>query len=152
MTDKPIDLDKESLELRAEIQSQRGLVVEAEGQILALQEQITDLKKKILTPRQRDLENLEFKLKNLLGTQRIDVHIRWMIRRDMLEVLDIESGSFEFPWSEEGFLRCLRQRNCMGMVAEYDGRVLGFMMYEFHKDQLHVLNLAVRSDVRGYAL
>jgi len=48
--------------------------------------------------------------------QRLGVHIRWMIRRDMPEVLDIESGSFEFPWSEEDFIRCLRQRNCIGMV------------------------------------
>lgn len=78
----------------------------------------------------------------------INVHIRWMIRRDMPEVLDIEKSSFEFPWSEEDFIRCLRQRNCIGMVAEYDERVVGFMIYELHKDQLHVLNFSVRPDVR----
>ena len=78
----------------------------------------------------------------------INVHIRWMIRRDMPEVLDIEQASFEFPWSEEDFIRCLRQRNCIGMVAEYDERVVGFMIYELHKDQLHVLNFSVRPDVR----
>jgi ribosomal-protein-alanine N-acetyltransferase len=78
----------------------------------------------------------------------INVHIRWMIRRDMAEVLDIEQASFEFPWLEEDFLRCLRQRNCIGMVAEYDERVVGFMVYELHKDQLHVLNFSVRPDVR----
>ncbi|MEL7496593.1 MAG: ribosomal protein S18-alanine N-acetyltransferase [Planctomycetota bacterium] len=78
----------------------------------------------------------------------INVHIRWMIRRDMTEVLDIEQASFEFPWLEEDFLRCLRQRNCIGMVAEYDERVVGFMVYELHKDQLHVLNFSVRPDVR----
>ena len=78
----------------------------------------------------------------------INVHIRWMIRRDMSEVLEIEKSSFEFPWSEEDFIRCLRQRNCIGMVAEYDERVVGFMIYELHKNQLHVLNFAVRPDVR----
>ncbi len=78
----------------------------------------------------------------------INVHIRWMIRRDMPEVLAIENGSFEFAWSEDDFIRCLRQRNCIGMVAEYDERVVGFMIYELHKDQLHVLNFAVRPDVR----
>lgn len=71
-----------------------------------------------------------------------------MIRRDMTEVLDIEQASFEFPWLEEDFLRCLRQRNCIGMVAEYDERVVGFMVYELHKDQLHILNFSVRPDVR----
>jgi ribosomal-protein-alanine N-acetyltransferase len=78
----------------------------------------------------------------------INVHIRWMIRRDMPEVLNIEESSFEFPWSEEDFIRCLRQRNCIGMVAEYDEKVVGFMIYELHKDQLHVLNFSVRPDVR----
>ena len=29
--------------------------------------------------------------------QQLRVHIRWMIRRDMPEVLDIEQESFEFP-------------------------------------------------------
>lgn len=76
------------------------------------------------------------------------VHIRWMIRRDLPEVLDIEQQSSEFPWCEETFLRCLRQRNCIGMVSECDGQILGFMIYELHKTRLHVLNLAVRPDVR----
>jgi len=71
------------------------------------------------------------------------VHIRWMIRRDMQEVLEIERNSFEFPWQEEDFIRCLRQRNCIGMVAEFDEKVHGFMIYELHKNQLHVLNFAV---------
>ena len=78
----------------------------------------------------------------------IRVHIRWMIRRDMLEVLNIEAESFEFPWLEEDFIRCLRQRNCIGMVAEHDDRVVGFMVYELNKTRLHVLNFAVASEYR----
>jgi ribosomal-protein-alanine N-acetyltransferase len=66
----------------------------------------------------------------------------------MPEVLSIETHSFEFPWSDEDFIRCLRQRNCIGMVAEYDERVVGFMIYELHKNRLHVLNFAVRPEFR----
>jgi ribosomal-protein-alanine N-acetyltransferase len=76
------------------------------------------------------------------------VHIRWMIRRDMPEVLEIERKAFEFPWFEEEFIRCLRQRNCIGMVAEHAERVVGFMIYELHKTRLHILNFAVAADVR----
>ena len=76
------------------------------------------------------------------------VHIRWMIRRDMPEVLAIESGSFEFPWTEDDFVRCLRQRNCIGMVAEQNERVVGFMIYELHRNRLHVLNFAVHPKFR----
>jgi len=74
--------------------------------------------------------------------QEIRVHIRWMIRRDMPEVLAIEQASFEFPWLEEDFIRCLRQRNCIGMVAEHEDRVVGFMIYELTKTRIHVLNFA----------
>ena len=80
--------------------------------------------------------------------QQLRVHIRWMIRRDMPEVLDIERESFEFPWYEEDFIRCLRQRNCIGMVAEHGEQVVGFMIYELHKTRLHILNFAVADDAR----
>ena len=78
----------------------------------------------------------------------VRVHIRWMIRRDMPEVLAIEHASGEFPWCEEEFLRVLRQRNCIGMVAEHGERVVGFMIYELHKSKLQVLNFAVASEYR----
>ncbi len=80
--------------------------------------------------------------------QEVRVHIRWMIRRDMPEALDIEAESFEFPWLEEDFIRCLRQRNCIGMVAEHDDRVVGFMIYELNKTRLHILNFAVSPECR----
>jgi [ribosomal protein S18]-alanine N-acetyltransferase len=80
--------------------------------------------------------------------QEVRVHIRWLIRRDMPEVLAIEAASFEFAWLEDDFIRCLRQRNCIGMVAEYDDRVVGFMIYELHKSRIHVLNFATAPDYR----
>jgi [ribosomal protein S18]-alanine N-acetyltransferase len=78
--------------------------------------------------------------------QEVRVHIRWMIRRDMPEVLDIENQCFEYPWSDDDFINCLRQRNCIGMVAEHDDRVVGFMIYELHKTRIHVLNFVVDKD------
>lgn len=80
--------------------------------------------------------------------QDIRVYVRWMIRRDVPEVLAIEAESFEFPWSEEDFIRCLRQRNCIGMVAEYQERVVGFMIYEVHRTKIRVLNFAVAAQYR----
>ena len=71
------------------------------------------------------------------------VHIRWMIRRDMPEVLQAEQLSFEYAWTEEDFLRCLRQRNCIGMVAELGEKVVGFMIYELQRHKLYTLNFAV---------
>jgi len=66
----------------------------------------------------------------------------------MPEVLAIEQEAFEFPWSDEDFTRCLRQRNCIGMVAEVGDSVVAFMIYELHRTRLHVLNFAVRRSHR----
>jgi ribosomal-protein-alanine N-acetyltransferase len=76
------------------------------------------------------------------------VHIRWMIRRDMPEVLSIEHASFEYPWCEEEFLRVLRQRNCIGMVAEYGERIVGYMIYELHRNRIHLLDFATHVEFR----
>lgn len=70
-------------------------------------------------------------------------HVRWMVRRDLKTVLCIEESSFEFSWTEDDFIRCLRQRNCIGMAAEIGDEVVGFMIYELHKNRLHLLKLVV---------
>ncbi|MBU0767290.1 GNAT family N-acetyltransferase [Patescibacteria group bacterium] len=72
-----------------------------------------------------------------------------MIKTDMPEVLSIENDCFkspwveELPWLEEDFIRCLRQRNCFGMVGEHDDRVISFMIYQLNKHQISVLKFAV---------
>lgn len=76
------------------------------------------------------------------------VHIRWAIRRDMPEILAIEGEAFPYPWTEEQFINCLRQRNCIAMVAEHGDRVVGYMVYELLKARLQLLNFAVDADYR----
>lgn len=77
------------------------------------------------------------------------MHIRWMIRRDMPSVLAIEQASFDFAWTEEDFIRCLRQRNVIGMVVEDEAdKIVGFMVYELHKAKLKILNMAVGREHR----
>lgn len=79
---------------------------------------------------------------------RIDV--RWLIRRDMDEVLRIEAESFGVNrWSEDDFLACLRQRNCIGVtIVRNYSEILGFMIYELHKNKLTILNMAVQPESR----
>lgn len=80
------------------------------------------------------------------GAPRIE--IRWMIRRDMPEVLAIEAEGFEFPWLEEDFICCVRRPSVIPMVGEHDGRVVGFMVYELARSRIDLLNLAVAGDCR----
>lgn len=85
-----------------------------------------------------------------------DVQINWLIRVDMTGVLEIERHSFDVAWTEENFLSAMRQRNCIGMVAKSAGEIVGFMLYELHKDRLRILNFAVHQQYRrqgvGFAM
>lgn len=78
--------------------------------------------------------------------------VRWLIRRDLSDVLNIERKSFEYAWSEDDFLCVLRQRNAIGLVADVLGQVAGFVIYELHKDELRILNLAVDPAYRRQAI
>ena len=83
--------------------------------------------------------------------ERTAVHVRWMLRRDFWQVLQIEFGSFDYPWGLADFIRCLRQRNCLGMTAveqDDDKLVAGFMVYEHFADRIELLNFAVAGDYR----
>ena len=76
------------------------------------------------------------------------VHIRWMIRGDTPAVLNIEAASFEYPWSEEKLILTLWNREVIGMVAELANEVVGIMIYELHKNRLHLINFAVAPQAR----
>jgi len=67
----------------------------------------------------------------------------WLTRAELREALEIERRAFEFPWSEDEFIRCLRQRNCIGIGAKVNGRIVGYMVYEIYEKRFHVLNFAV---------
>lgn len=71
------------------------------------------------------------------------VHVRWMIRRELPRVMTIDAACGLDDWTLDDFCRCCGQRNCIGMVAEVDGQVVGYMIYELHKNRLHLLRLVV---------
>ena len=77
-------------------------------------------------------------------------HIRWLIRRDMPEVLEIER-SLPASWGEPEYLDLLRQRDVIGMVAEagdLGGRVVGVFVYRL----LCGLFFALLFQLRGFAV
>jgi ribosomal-protein-alanine N-acetyltransferase len=76
------------------------------------------------------------------------LNLRWLIRRDLPEVLQIEQQSFPEPWTEEEFLRLLKTRCHIGIVAECDWKIVGFMIYELHMSRLDIHNFAVHPDFR----
>lgn len=84
----------------------------------------------------------------VLGTYKLSpidnlVHIRWMVRKDMPAVTSIDP-----TWTEADFLKQLRRREVIGMVAEKFTQILGFIVYELDEDRVRLLSLAVHPDWR----
>lgn len=74
--------------------------------------------------------------------------VRYMIWSDISQVMAIERASHEHAWNDEEFLKTLRQRNAIGVVAERDGDVAGFVVYELLDRRTRVLDLAVDPESR----
>lgn len=74
--------------------------------------------------------------------------IRWMVRRDLRDVLAIEREAFDSPWTRRDFVTTLGRVTAFGMVAEWYGRIVGFMIYELAKRRFHLLNMAVAAEHR----
>jgi ribosomal-protein-alanine N-acetyltransferase len=77
--------------------------------------------------------------------------MRWLIRRDMDEVIEIEHACFQWQdrWTEEMFLALLRQRNHIGVIITNGGEwdpVVGFMVYALHRDRYELHRFAVHKD------
>ncbi len=73
----------------------------------------------------------------------VAVQIRRLIERDMPEVLAIEHESFNYPWPREEFLSSRQQRDRVHMVAERDGLIVGFMIYEHLEARFRLMSCAV---------
>lgn len=80
------------------------------------------------------------------------MYTRWMIRKDIDRVLEIDSRSVHFTkrWSEGELISIIRQRNAIGMAIENEhGKVVGFMVYELYKHHLYVERLVVEYEHRN---
>jgi hypothetical protein len=80
-------------------------------------------------------------------------HVRWLIRRDMPEMMELEEKTQLSPAKEEWFLEMLRKRNCIGMCSEdREAKISGFMIYELHQWWLTVLVFVARDDLASHSL
>jgi [ribosomal protein S18]-alanine N-acetyltransferase len=74
--------------------------------------------------------------------------IRPVLRRDLEEIVEIESRSFERSWDRDDFRRAAACRNATVMVAEQKDRIVGYVVYEFQRSHFEIINLAVSPESR----
>ncbi|WP_245884653.1 ribosomal protein S18-alanine N-acetyltransferase [Tumebacillus permanentifrigoris] len=72
---------------------------------------------------------------------------------DIPRILEIELKSFSLPWSEEAFQMELTQNHfAKYVVAEMEGRVIGYAGTWIIIDEAHVTNVAVDPEYRGHSI
>ena len=79
--------------------------------------------------------------------------IRFMRLRDVDAVAAIERETFARPWSRESFRQELT-RNAVAryLVAEEDGKILGYAGAWVILDESHITNIAVKEEARGQGI
>ena len=74
--------------------------------------------------------------------------LRPMRPSDIDQVMLIERGSFTSPWSAQFFLEEIGVSYSQSLLAEFQGRVVGYLIYWQLPSDVDVHNLAVHPDYR----
>lgn len=77
------------------------------------------------------------------------VETRWMIRRDLPEVAEIDAFSSSQPWDEETFRRVLRLRYQIGLVASVQDQIVASLSICCHRGHRCMLRFGMHPDFRG---
>ena len=81
-----------------------------------------------------------------------DVIIRRMTMADVDGVAAVEAATFPTPWSRDAFISEMKNVAARYLVAETDGRVIGYAGAWIILDESHITNIAVLSEYRGQGI
>src|SRR2546422_1075561 len=76
------------------------------------------------------------------------VSLRPLTEADLPTVLAIEQSAFPLPWTRASFLHELHNPHGRLLVAEWQGRVIGYFCSWLVADEVHILRVAVHPDHR----
>lgn len=80
------------------------------------------------------------------------VQIREMQIDDLEQVMDIENESFSTPWTESGFFSFLIREDTVFLVAEEEGRIIGYCGAVKVLDEGDITNVAVMKNRRNQGI
>ena len=80
------------------------------------------------------------------------ITIRTMAVEDCGQVADLQAACFSAPWSLESIRAMTREAGYVSLVAESEGRPVGYVGYRAVLDEADITNVAVLEDYRGRGL
>lgn len=81
-----------------------------------------------------------------------EIIIRRMTMADVDGVAAVEAATFPTPWSRDAFASEMKNVAARYLVAEQDGRVIGFAGAWIILDESHITNIAVYKEERGQGI
>lgn len=75
-----------------------------------------------------------------------------MTAADLDEVMAIERASFLYPWSSRFFLQELQVQCARSILAEIDGRIVGYILFWLLPGEIDVHNVAVHAGFRRHGI
>lgn len=78
--------------------------------------------------------------------------IRRMVEADVDGVALVEAATFPTPWSRDAFAAEMKNVAARYLVAEKDGRVIGYAGAWIILDESHITNIAVLREERGQGI
>ena len=76
------------------------------------------------------------------------IRFRPMTTADMDEIMVIERSSYRFPWSQGFFLQELQVACARSILAEVDGKIIGYVLFWLLPGTIDVQNVAVHVNFR----
>jgi ribosomal-protein-alanine N-acetyltransferase len=67
---------------------------------------------------------------------------------DLDEIMAIERASFPFPWSPRFFLQEIQVPCARSVLAQADGKIVGYVLFWLLPDEVDIHNIAVHSEYR----
>lgn len=80
------------------------------------------------------------------------IAIREMEIDDLSQVMEIENATFAVPWTEMGYFSFLMREDTLFLVAEEEGKILGYCGLLMVLDESDITNVAVEKSHRGQGI
>lgn len=78
----------------------------------------------------------------------MDIKIKWIDRKDINDIVNIENISSNSPWSKKDLITFFRQSTSIGYVATLNEKVVGYILYQSRSKKIKILNVTVDPNCR----
>lgn len=87
-----------------------------------------------------------------MNRQTWGVNVRWIIARDLADVLAIDFDSYHDFWGADDFRLRLGERQTIGLIAERGDKLVGYMLYTLRTRSIYCPRLAVHPLFRRHGV